>query len=137
MGEKWAGRRGQFLFILSAFFCGGMDCTLIYRAWASLVAQLIKNPPAVQETLPWVGKIPRRRAWLQCSCLENPTDRGTWRATVHGIAKNRTRLKRLSMHACIQSLQSYPRRAHQGALPPDCQSQMADILSTKSMSPPP
>uniref|UniRef100_A0A4W2H012 Secreted seminal-vesicle Ly-6 protein 1-like n=1 Tax=Bos indicus x Bos taurus TaxID=30522 RepID=A0A4W2H012_BOBOX len=109
-----------------------MDCTLIYRAWASLVAQLVKNPPAVQETLPWVGKIPRRRAWLQCSCLENPTDRGTWRATVHGIAKNRTRLKRLSMHACIQSLQSYPRRAHQGALPPDCQSQMADILSTKN-----
>ena len=23
---------------------------------------------------------------LQCSCLENPTDRGAWRATVHGIA---------------------------------------------------
>ena len=23
------------------------------------------------------------------SCLENPTDRGTWRATVHGVVKNR------------------------------------------------
>ena len=22
---------------------------------------------------------------LQCSCLENPTDRGAWRATVHGV----------------------------------------------------
>ena len=22
---------------------------------------------------------------LQCSCLENPMDRGTWQATVHGI----------------------------------------------------
>ena len=27
---------------------------------------------------------------LQYSCLENPTDRGTWRATVHGVAKSQT-----------------------------------------------
>ena len=27
----------------------------------------------------------------QNSCLENPTDRGAWRATVHGVAKRRTR----------------------------------------------
>ena len=25
---------------------------------------------------------------LQYSCLENPMDRGTWRATVHRVAKN-------------------------------------------------
>ena len=30
---------------------------------------------------------------IQCSCLENPVDRGAWQATVHGVAKNRTRLK--------------------------------------------
>ena len=30
---------------------------------------------------------------LQCSCLENPPDRGAWWATVHGVAKNQTRLK--------------------------------------------
>ena len=32
---------------------------------ASLVAQLVKNPPAMQETgfNPWVGKIPWRRKW--------------------------------------------------------------------------
>ena len=29
---------------------------------------------------------------LQYSCLENPMDRGAWWATVHGIAKSRTRL---------------------------------------------
>ena len=40
---------------------------------------------------PWVGKIPWRRKW-QYSCLENPMDRGTWRATVHGIAKSQTQL---------------------------------------------
>ena len=26
-------------------------------------------------------------ATLQYSCLENPMDRGAWRATVHGVAK--------------------------------------------------
>ena len=29
---------------------------------------------------------------LQYSCLENRTDRGAWRATVHGATKSRTRL---------------------------------------------
>ena len=29
---------------------------------------------------------------LQDSCLENPMDGGIWRATVHGVAKSRTRL---------------------------------------------
>ena len=29
---------------------------------------------------------------LQESCLENPADRGAWRATVHGVAKSRMRL---------------------------------------------
>ena len=27
---------------------------------------------------------------LQYSCLENPMDRGDWRATVHGVAKSWT-----------------------------------------------
>jgi len=34
---------------------------------------------------------------LQYSCLENPMDRGTWWATVRGIAKSQTWLKQLSM----------------------------------------
>ena len=42
----------------------------------SLVAQMVKNLPAMQETRfdPWVGKIPWRREWLptQYSFLENP-----------------------------------------------------------------
>ena len=29
---------------------------------------------------------------LQYSCLENPMDRGAWRATVHGLKKSRTQL---------------------------------------------
>ena len=33
---------------------------------------------------------------LQCSCLENPRDRGAWWAAVYGVAQSRTQLKRLS-----------------------------------------
>ena len=29
---------------------------------------------------------------LQYSCLENPLDRGAWKAAVHGVAEGRTRL---------------------------------------------
>ena len=64
--------------------------------WASLVAQPVKNPPAIQETLvQFLGqKIPEEGHGnpFQYSCLENPMDRGTWRATAHVAAKSRTRL---------------------------------------------
>ena len=30
---------------------------------------------------------------LQCSCLENPRDGGTWWAAVYGVAQTRTQLK--------------------------------------------
>ena len=51
--------------------------------------------------LPWVGKIPWRRAWQpsRVFCLENPMDRGAWQAAVHRVAQSWTRLKRLSTPA--------------------------------------
>ena len=33
---------------------------------------------------------------LQCSCLQNPRDRGTWWAAVYGVTQSWTRLKQLS-----------------------------------------
>ena len=33
---------------------------------------------------------------LQYSCLENPMDRGAWRATVHGVTKESDMTERLS-----------------------------------------
>ena len=33
---------------------------------------------------------------LQCSCLENPMDRGAWWAAIYGVTQSRTRLKRPS-----------------------------------------
>ena len=37
-----------------------------------------------------LGRSPCRREWLalQYSCLENPMDRGAWRAIVHEVAKS-------------------------------------------------
>ena len=49
---------------------------------------------------PWVGKIAWRKAGkpLEYSCLENPMDRGAWRAMVYRVTKSLTRLKWLSTH---------------------------------------
>ena len=62
------------------------------RTWASLVAQMVKCLPVVQET--WVPSLDREDSPggghgnpLQYSYLENPMDRGTWRAAVHGVRK--------------------------------------------------
>ena len=41
---------------------------------------------------------------LQYSCLENPLDRGAWRATVHRVAKSLTPLKWLRMHTQINKI---------------------------------
>ena len=55
---------------------------------ASLVAQLVKNLPVMQET--WVPFLSREDALekeiepTQYSFLENPMDRGAWQAAVHG-----------------------------------------------------
>ena len=56
---------------------------------------MVKNLPAIAEELrdtgsiPGVGRSPGggKGNPLQYSCLENPMDRGAWRATVHGSHK--------------------------------------------------
>ena len=70
---------------------------------ASLVAQMVKNLTCNvgdPGSLPESGKIPWRREWLSTPVFlpGNPIDRGTWKATVHGVAKSRTLLKRLNTH---------------------------------------
>ena len=71
---------------------------------ASQVALVVKNLPANSGDLRNVGLIPGLERSpgegngnpAQYSCLENPMDRGAWQATVHGVAKSQTQLKRLS-----------------------------------------
>ena len=65
---------------------------------ASQVALVGKNPPANAGERRYAGLIPRFGKYpgvghsnpFQYSCLENPTDRGAWCATVHRVAKSRT-----------------------------------------------
>ena len=61
--------------------------------WASLVAQLVKNPPAVWEiwvwSLGWENPLEEGLA-TQSSIFawRIPMNRGAWWATVHGVAKS-------------------------------------------------
>ena len=79
---------------------------------ASQVELVGKNPSASVADVRDVGSIPgsgRSPAGghsnsLQYSCLNNPFDRGVWRATVHGVAKNQTGLKQLSTHTHMECL---------------------------------
>ena len=52
---------------------------------------------AGDQIFPWVGKIPLEKgmATHHSSILawENSTDRGAWRAIVHGVAKSQTQLR--------------------------------------------
>ena len=67
---------------------------------SSRVALVVKNPPvSVGEerdtgSIPGLGRSPGEGNGnlLQYSCLENPMDRGAWRATVHGVVKSQAQL---------------------------------------------
>ena len=66
--------------------------------WASLVAQMVKNPPAMWET--WVQSLgwedPLEEGMATHSSIlacRIPMGRGAWQATVHGVTKSRTWLK--------------------------------------------
>ena len=55
------------------------------------MAQIVKNLPAMWEaqfySLGWEDPLEKDMATLQDSCLENPMDRGAWKAIILGIAK--------------------------------------------------
>ena len=85
---------------------GSQRATNTFTFGASQVARVVKNLP-VQfrpkrcEFHPWSRRSPGGGHGnpLQYSCLENPMDRGAWRAAVHRVAQSWTRLKRFSMSA--------------------------------------
>ena len=73
---------------------------------ASQVALMVENLPANAGNIRDAGSISESGRSpggghgnpLQYSCLENPMDRGAWRATVHRVTKNWTLLK--GAHIC-------------------------------------
>ena len=62
------------------------------KNWASLVAQMVKNLPAMQDTqvqsLGWEDLLEKGLATTPVSCLENSMDRGAWQPTIHGVTKS-------------------------------------------------
>ena len=66
--------------------------------WVFPMAQQVKNLPAMQERQEMQVRFLGQEDpfgegngnLLQYSCLENPMDRGAWRATVQSVAKGRT-----------------------------------------------
>ena len=67
----------------------------IFKMLLSLITQMIKNLPVMQETwgsIPGLGRLSGEGNGnpLQYSCLENPMDRGAWWSTVHGVVKSWT-----------------------------------------------
>ena len=66
---------------------------IIYSA--ILVARMVKNLPAIQETqvpsLGWKDPLEKEMAThSSISCLENPVDREAWQAIVRGVTKSQT-----------------------------------------------
>ena len=76
----------QCYFLLYSFFslCSQFLCTHENTKPYCLWGIIVSDSDSIPEE--GTGNPP------QYSCLENPMDRGTWQATVHGVAKNRTRL---------------------------------------------
>ena len=81
----------------------------------SQVALVVKNLPASAGDIrdvwviflsSWVRKISWRGAWQPTSvatlACRIPTDKGAWWATVHGVTKSQTLLKRFNMHCTSQ-----------------------------------
>ena len=67
---------------------------------------------------------------LQCSCLENPRDRGAWWAAVYGVAQSRTRLRWLSSSSSSNSiyLASWSKWSTKVNLPPFMSSQTHSVI---------
>ena len=76
---------------------------------ASLVTQLVKNPPAMQETwvwsLRWEDRLEEGRATHSSILVWRiPMDRGAWQATVHGVAKSHNWVTK---HSTVAVLSQY------------------------------
>ena len=64
-------------------------------SWPSLVAQMVKNLPAMRETwvqsLGWEDPLEEGMAtYSNILAWRIPMDRGAWWAVVHGVTKSRT-----------------------------------------------
>ena len=88
------------------FFLKFMPYNLITTLWASQVAPVVKNPPAIaveargEDLIAGSGRSPGvgNGYPFQYSCLENSMDRRARQDTVRGVAKSWTQLSIRTLH---------------------------------------
>ena len=93
----------------SSYNAGGQELQIRLLGWEDLLEEgMVTHSNILAWRIPWTEEPGRLQSigWhtvghnfsegngtpLQYSCLENPMDRGAWWATVHRVAKSRTRL---------------------------------------------
>ena len=101
------------LWLLDRLQCPSLPQEFLYQGISHFfISQQIfqvsdgKEPPASAgdtgdpDLIPGLGRSPGGENGnpFQYSCLENPMDRGAWRATVHGVTKSQTRLSNEHFH---------------------------------------
>ena len=83
-----------FLLYSTAFLLYKNDLLVLWGALGGAVVKNLTPNTGDSGSIPESGRSPRAGNGnpLQYSCLENPTDGGAWRATVHRVTKSQTRL---------------------------------------------
>ena len=87
--KKWK----DFIYSLNFFLLILLRCNWHTSWWLSRKESACSAGDVEDEGLiPGLGRSPGERNGnsLQCSCLENPMDRGPWWTTVHGVSKSLT-----------------------------------------------
>ena len=97
-GKEYACNAGEPSLITGLrSYPGEGICNPLKYSWASLMAQMVKNLPAMWETwlrsLGWEDSLEEDKA-THSSILawRIPMDREAWQAIVHGVAKSQTQL---------------------------------------------
>ena len=93
------------MFFFKEWISDNKEWIVTYKA--SLVAKVVKNPPASAVDIRDPSSISGSGKSsggghinpLHYSCLENSMDRGAWWSIVHRVAKSQIRLKSLSTHS--------------------------------------
>ena len=76
--------------------------TLLFPRWLSVKESAYQyRKHRRPDLIPGLGKSSAGRHGnpLQCSCLENPMDRGAWQAAVHGVTESQAGLSADTRHA--------------------------------------
>ena len=86
----WEGKKNMLA------YCKWFRSRPFLSIWVSLVAQMVKNSSAMQETwiqsLGWEDPLEEGMATHSSILAWRIPRRGAWRATVHGVIKSQTRL---------------------------------------------